>query len=521
MKKAIDKSHSLTIYLLKSGLDEAKYLKALHAVHKHTVKFSDSLNGDLFLLPAKESQPKWLSLFATSVTDLPTILTRNASALLVVALAKRTFALSFGYGRKLLAPGAWEEDFGLKVTLNSVDKQRIRSVDRTSFDAIGQHGRIQASREADIKEFGLDLEQDMLRAVTGKPTDQTLGKQLTGKDALHVTLPIKIQDLPTLLERYLEQYGKDTYKKEFPWLDQISEVRDPNLIAELNGFLIQRIQDKDFTRLWLSIPEIIDWMAIEGFKYKSVGSSSPHEDVHIKNFVEEAKPRSGQYSVEFLKRNEIYAVGADGTPMDDWPVYRCIYFEVDHQGETFLLSNAKWYRVGSNFLTRINTFYDGIPKTAFALPDYKDKSETVYNERVAKELPQDFALMDEKTILCDPPYGKVEFCDLYRKGKSVVHIKRYAGASAPLSHLFSQAVVSGILFKKDSDFRVEANDLLPEGFKSVVDEPAPGEYEVVLGIVSASKKPLVLPFFSRVNLKNTFERLEDLGYSVSLLKIQA
>jgi len=170
---------------------------------------------------------------------------------------------------------------------------------------------------------------------------------------------------------------------------------------------------------------------------------------------------------------------------------------------------------------RINAFYDSVPQATFMLPAYKDKSETAYNDRVATELAQDFALMDEKFIPCDPPYGKIELCDLYGKGKKIVHVKRYTGASAPLSHLFSQAVVSATIFRRDADFRKEANDLLPQAFRSVLASPGPKEYEVVLGIVSVSKKSLVLPFFSRVNLKNASERLSDLGYAVAILKIQA
>jgi len=45
-----------------------------------------------------------------------------------------------------------------------------------SFDAIGQHGRIQTSREANIREFGLDLGQDMPRAVNGKSSHIDLSK---------------------------------------------------------------------------------------------------------------------------------------------------------------------------------------------------------------------------------------------------------------------------------------------------------------------------------------------------------
>ena len=242
-----DKTYSLTVYLLKPDLKETEYLRTSQAAKKHTVVFSELQKGALFVLPSKESQPKWLSLFSSAVSDLPTIITKHASALLILPIGDAIFAVSFGYGRKLLSPGSWEEDFGLKVTLNSLDKDRIRSVDRTSFDSIGQHGRIQASREADISEFGLDLEQDMIRAVTGRPSDQALGRQLTGKDALHVTLPLTIRDLPELLGHYLEQYKKETYKTHFPWIDQIKAIKDPLLVQDLNQKLVKRLNDKDFT----------------------------------------------------------------------------------------------------------------------------------------------------------------------------------------------------------------------------------------------------------------------------------
>ena len=516
-----DKTYSLTVYLLKPDLKETEYLRTSQAAKKHTVVFSELQKGELFVLPSKESQPKWLSLFSSAVSDLPTIITKHASALLILPIGDAIFAVSFGYGRKLLSPGSWEEDFGLKVTLNSLDKDRIRSVDRTSFDSIGQHGRIQASREADISEFGLDLEQDMIRAVTGRPSDQALGRQLTGKDALHVTLPLTIRDLPELLGHYLEQYKKETYKTHFPWIDQIKAIKDPLLVQDLNQKLVKRLNDKDFTRLWLSIPEIVDWMVVEGFKYKALDTAPVHEDVHISEFVAEVKPRSESYTVQFLKRTEIYAVAADGNIMEEWPVYRCIYCEIDHDNETFLLNNGKWYRIGGKFLSRINDFYAAIPQSALSLPQYNDKSEGTYNERVSQELPTTLTLMDGKFIACDPPYGKVEFCDLYCKDKKVVHVKRYTGASAALSHLFAQATVSGTLFRKDSEFRKKASALLSDGFGTITDVPSPNEYEIVLAIISTSKKSLVLPFFSRVNLKNVSERLTDLGYVVTVYKIQA
>jgi uncharacterized protein (TIGR04141 family) len=87
--------------------------------------------------------------------------------------------------------------------------------------------------------------------------------------------------------------------------------------------------------------------------------------------------------------------------------------------------------------------------------------------------------------------------------------------------MFSQAVVSGSLLRRDSDFRRQVTGHLTPEFKELIHEPSPGEYEIVLAIVSTSKKDLTIPFFSRVNLNNAGIRLRELGYKVTLAKIQA
>ena len=44
-------------------------------------------------------------------------------------------------------------------------------------------------------------------------------------------------------------------------------------------------------------------------------------------------------------------------------------------------------------------------------------------------------------------------------------------------------------------------------------------YEVVFAIISKSKKPLDIPFFSKVSLRNARKRLEAYGYRVTKKKI--
>jgi uncharacterized protein (TIGR04141 family) len=296
-------------------------------------------------------------------------------------------------------------------------------------------------------------------------------------------------------------------------------VKDPIIVGALNDKLIERLTAKEHSRLWLSIPEIVDWMVIEGFKYVSLVTSPLREDVRIQEYMEEVKP--AKIDLAFLKRRRIRAVSANDEVIDAWPLYRCLYCEIDSGNDTHLLTNGKWYRIGSQFLERVNTAYTEMSFSSLKLPNYQDKSEGAYNTRITAELPGQFALLDQKFIMCDGPRDKVELCDLYSKDKKFIHVKRYAGASAPLRHLFAQAVVAGTLFRRDAEFRQKASALLPDGFGPITESPAAREYEVVLAVASTSKNPLVLPFFSRVNLRNVKERLEDQGYSVSLLKIQA
>ena len=518
-----DTTHSLAIYLIKPGTSRAECLNHLRNTTEHKFTLSDGTQGSIFTDSIPPHSPKWVSLLSKVAPNLPLLRSSNASAVLFLPRGKRLFALTFGYGKSLLNPGSWDEDFGLKVTLNTVDSNRIKTVDRATLDAIGQHSRIQASREAKIGEFGLDLEQDFLRAVTGVPLDETLGKQLTGKDALNVKLPITVDKLPALLDRYMAEAESKVYKEIFPWMDQIHLVISPAKVGDLDATMIERIRAEDFTKgLWLSIPEIIDWAEVDGFKYRDADSAPAYTDVHMQEFLTDVGG-SKNVSLELVKkRRHVFAVSQQtGDVYDAWTVYRCLYCEIDQGNETYLLNNGKWYRLGADFRERINEQFSKVPRCELGFPDYADKSETEFNARVAAAFPDKFALLDRKEIKCGGQYDKVEFCDLLAKDKRIIHVKRYAGASAPLSHMFAQAVVSASLLRRDSDFRQKVAEYLAPEFRDLIGEPSPGEYEIVLAIVSTSKKDLTIPFFSRVNLNNTWIRLQDLGYRLSLAKIQA
>jgi len=90
----------------------------------------------------------------------PQVFGTNSSigAALLVNVRSKYFALTFGTGRSLLVPDCWEEKFGLKVTLNSVGEDTLRSMEKDSLDPLLRHTQEQTSRDANAREFGFDIE---------------------------------------------------------------------------------------------------------------------------------------------------------------------------------------------------------------------------------------------------------------------------------------------------------------------------------------------------------------------------
>lgn len=70
------------------------------------------------------------------------------------------------------------------VTLNVVHPDRIRSVDREEFDTIQRKTRSQTSISSNIDSFGLNIQRDLVRSVTGQPEDTTFAAHVTGADNL-------------------------------------------------------------------------------------------------------------------------------------------------------------------------------------------------------------------------------------------------------------------------------------------------------------------------------------------------
>lgn len=513
-------SRSLTIYLSKEKLRRNALIRGTDGVTERRIPVGRAIEARLLIKAPDSKPPSWADLFKDYVEPREFGNASSPGAVLLVPILQRWAAITFGQGRHLLSTDAFEDRFGLRVALNCIDETKIRSLDKQTFDAIARHTVEQASHEANAGEFGFDIERDMLRAVTGTPSNDDYGKRLTGMDALNTQIRVRLRDLYDLLKAYHDKFFDDSYRRSFPWVDQIALVSDPAVEKDLNDSLIKMIREQRFDdtdeRCWLAVPDIIDWARVSGFRYSQAPRRPELYDIHLRSFLQHLQ-HPENLSIHGLKGRKVFCMGDNDQITRSWSVFNCLYCELDRGGQSYVLNAGKWYALENDFVKQVNASFEKIPSYSGTFVDYDDDNEGAYNERVVKENTDRYFLMDRNLTYRG---GQMEFCDIFSKDKELIHIKRYGG-SATLSHLFYQGVTSAEFFQMDTEYRRLILNKLSRRFHffDPAKRPNRDEYHVIYGIISRSDKPLTMPFFSRVGIRHAIRRLQGFGYKVSLAKI--
>lgn len=513
----------LTIFLLKKGTKEDDTIdeEVRAEVDAVPIQLDGKSIGTLYAKQTPAEPPGWLGLFSGAIEKAPKLESSSVSAAYITRAAGRLFAITFGHGRHLLRPGSWEERFGLRATLNSVDPKSLRAVDVSTLESNPFHGKRQASREATLGEFGINLDRDILRAVTGRPLDKRLGRQMTGIDSLSVRVRVDLDSLHSLLRRYLQKSDETTYREGFPWVDHVAEVRDPGLLPRLFSELLGILEGRAAGSAWAAIPEVINWVRFDGFRFGSPKVRRVYDDVTLGHLLEAVDGEP--LSLDFLRHKRVYCfVEGSLEPVQQWTFLHCLTAEVPLDGALYLLNAGTSYRISTEFVSEIERELEDLKTASVKLPEWGDEYEDQYNERVANQSKGRIALMDQVMVSHPGMASPVEFCDLLTRDRRLIHVKRY-GQSSVLSHLFMQGLVSAECFLSDIKFRRALNEKLPKShiLPDPNIRPVPSSFEIVFAVGSGEMGQLRLPFFSRVTLRNVARVLsQSFGYRVTLTKIR-
>ena len=514
-------SIKLNAYLLKDNYEFGDPVVAQGKLTESPVDVPNSGSGILYVKYPTPHTPGWAwFLHPIDNGQLTNLIVSSVSAILILRVDERFFAVCFGQGTAYLDKRFVESRFGLRACLNIVDPETIRFLDKRTFDSLGKLSHEQSTRPVTISEFGLEVDRDLLRSLVGTPRNPAFGKQIAGKDSICTSVSISLHQLPNLLGKCLKESKKDTYKENFEFVDNILEVSDPELIENLEARLVETINQRVLGKIWLAVPDIVKWEECAGFRYSIAKKEPISDDIRLRRYLD----RWGLVdclSIKKLKDHRIYQFGNDEkTMMNSWSVHHCLYAEISFDGRLYILTEGSWYNIRQDFVATVQETIDSIQRFEKALPVWGDEHEQHYNRRICDKSGGYYALMDRNLIVHGGGSSSIEFCDLLSTDHKIIHVKKYSGSSV-LSHLFHQGTNSATMTAVDLEFRRKVNDKLPSTHKLPEDEQfQTSDYEVVFAVGTREPIGFQLPFFSKVSLRNAYRQLRTSGYRVSVATIK-
>lgn len=517
----------LAVKLLKDTYSISNSLKDEHGLTESV--WQDDKNIKLYTEDRPSAESTWKTFINQGVqTPVFNLSSSVSSALLFVPVEDSILVLTFGMGFSKLKENCYVKDFGLKVVLNSVEHDTIKSLDLKTHDEITINKRVQTSKKSDVSAFGVDTERDMLKEITGTPTNSDFAKELTGKHTLTISCDIELTEISSKCEEIYEAYTNGGYETHFKWIDNIRAVEDKDIIRHLNDKLFDDLDDcvtnDNKIDLHLSPPDIVDYSTFGSIIYKGFRSRSEFDIIDLDDYISELKRLSVDLDdISNIKNHRVGEKVGD-TIYDRWRVYDCFVYETEYNSNKYVLTDGQWYSIDTSLVDEVEDYLSTIPENRVILPDAKkDDNEQDYNGNLTISHKTSLICFDTKNIRVTGWTSSIEPCDFFSNNLQFIHIKDEA-ASSKLSHLFNQGLVSAEAYLREQEFRTKFRDKARRMNSTIAalllnarSKPERDKFEVVYAVMRKPYKDGTygLPFFSKVTLRNSAKRLEDLGYKVS------
>ena len=501
--------------------------------------------GRLFIGQIYFRSPEWQSLIRKFSPDFSTdISSSGAGAVVFLPVGARVVAVCFGHIHIALDDQAFERQFGLKVTLNSVTRNKLRSIDVATPDAVTFQKRIQASKDSDLYEFGVDTFRDLARVAGGTPEDTKFASFVAGKDSLSITCKIEFEktrkksdEIHEKCKEIVKVYNKKSYRKEFGWVDNLQRTEDQDTITQLDKKLekaINVLRSDKVNDLHMTPPGIVSYTEGSTLHYSGLGSrGAKFQSLSVSDYVSELNRCDFKGNISEIKQKHRVNARSDdeGDFSEKWRVYDCFVFETT-QGSgarklDYVLFAGDWYKVERSFKARVENDFNNITRaTVVGKTTCRNEKELIAELQKSRT---DLVKLDGTKINpLNVRYANLEPCDFFSKEREFIHLKD-GHSSGPISHLWYQGFVSAEAFISDQEFRAklrtkveEEDDEFTKYLPKSTEEVVRKHYTVVYGIM---REPYVtghvdLPFFSKVSLQAIVESLKRLGIPVAIELIE-
>lgn len=530
-----------TIYLAKARITDFEDVLSESAEAKlrqpstQVIEAPDFGDGaKLYVFVGFPSAPAWMtdlqSQFEVSETR-----TSSSCALLIFRTSERVFVVTFAHGWMYLDEACLEADFGLKVSLNALDENKLKRLERANLgDAL--RGVALSPFQRDFRSFGLDDALDLVRKISGSTREGGSTDMMTGARSLKVSGEISLTDLPEITADALEFFGSDEYEStSFRIIDFVRPVTDRPLISELDDLAANAIRNEQ-ANFELGLPATQEDEGV-GYKFRGPRLRGHHPDLLLRNYTSALGDRLPELTAQTLRDHKIAAVFEDGArPEQSWTIRTGLVGSVVHGGERYAINEGEWYRIEEQFRESIERAFNGLlvdwngdePDPLRRVYDERNngtlQTEAEYNAELCSA--RGYVLLDQRLIrIPETPGTAFEACDaLDIEGKRFIHVKRSSRRSSVLSHFFKQGSNSGQQFKRfeaawtelaeevERQAGTNARDAL---FAANEDER---KWQIEFWIIDVPRADgnFNIPFFSKISLRDEVQNLQAMNYDIRI-----
>ena len=516
----MSKSRSFSIYLLKPTHDATNTLKDDHELVDDVDAGDLPDDAILYVLDSKPNPPWWKSYFGIQKNLQQTL----KGAVVFLPVEGRTFAITFGHVYHNLRPESYEYDFGLRVTLNSVDPNKLKSLDSLAPENTRRQ-RTQLAVSSDLTFFDFDRDSTILKSLTGVVREQLkpFFRHATGASNVRISSDVAPDGLPDLCKKLLDLYKDETFKTAFPDIQNVTPVKDPITLDALNAKLEGAVKGKDDSVI-LTVPELIDYSENRFFTFSGAGSGLVYDDIFIDRYYEylsNAGKILADLEIEDLKKHGLVVTDEQGQRRGENPsLLKCLIFDTSlaEGGPHYHLCEGNWYEVETDYVAALKTFLDPFCKDT-SLIDFQHSDEAEFNEACAAASFERLCM--DKGNISLPKQKQVEPCDIceFTDDQVIFHHVKRSTVSSNLSHLFNQGLNSIQLIRDEEqaleNLKALAAHKAPDGKEDEYVSAFDGkDYKVVFHIIThkdKDRKSDNLPLFSRISLKRTLRELKRMG----------
>lgn len=401
---------------------------------------------------------------AARTTGVPvSIVDRRSLGLLLIVVDDHVYAIGYGQGHRLVRDDLKDHRFGIAFAVRTFEALHLTSLLRRRPGARGRSDATFAPAGLPIWGFGVEDHADLVGRIAGRAHGLDLTCSSDEKDTVQVSASAGIRMHlgidPACLKADIQEIARICQEEEprpdLEYIERIQPVKDPAQIGELDAALDDRLGKPvgDVANsLTLVVPtlRLIDYLRANSFAISLRTRVGPIEHLELHHLLDRTRQLESGTRVQALRRGHVrlYSDHSGGDPIgpatsaDKW-----LEANVGLGARRFSMVDGRWYEVDGGYLERLRESVERVlgQRSDIRLPPWRvddGEGERSYNSRVQRERPGEFLCLDRKGIKDRFHWRNgVEICDLLSRDGTIVHVK-HAHGSAPLSHLFTQALLA-------------------------------------------------------------------------------